>query len=196
MKLQDASKAPDVWISQLKDLWARLKDMSTPILDDNFYVHILNNLPAEYEVQVSKLEDRFGSTMNPLTMQNLQNELNLKYAQLKTISVEWTKTNQALATFCRYKGKCTNCGKMGHKASECHSQTKKNDGSPNNNKHNTNKPKRDTSNIKCFECRKMGHFQSRCPKNEENKPKKKPSKKGADAILMAISGSTKTDNSL
>jgi len=42
----------------------------------------------------------------------------------------------------------------------------------------------------------MGHFQSRCPKNEDNKPKKKSNEKGADAIKMALSGSTKSNNSL
>jgi len=80
MKLRDASEDPDVWMSQLEDLRGRLKDMNAPISDNNFYVHILNNLPPEYEVQVSKLEERFGSTTNPLTIQDLRNELNLKYA--------------------------------------------------------------------------------------------------------------------
>jgi len=121
MKLRDASKDPDVWISQLEDLRTRLKDMNAAISDDDFYVHILNNLLPEYEVQVSKLEERFGSTTNPLTVQDLRNELNLKYARLKRISAERTATDQALAAFRRYKGKCNNCGKMGHKASECHS---------------------------------------------------------------------------
>ncbi len=35
-----------------------------------------------------------------------------------------------------------------------------------------------------------------CPKNKENKPKKKSNDKGADAILMVLSGPTKTNNSL
>jgi len=202
MKLRDASEDPDVWISQLEDLRGRLKDMNAPISDDDFFVHILNNLPPEYEVQVSKLEERFGSTTNPLTVQDLRTELNLKYARLKRMSAEKTETDQALAAFRRFKGKCTNCGKMGHKASECCSRTKKTNGTPNDNKpsenskHNENKPKRDTSNIKCFGCGKMGHFQNRCPENEENQPKKKSSQKGADTVLMAISSWMKSDNSL
>jgi len=80
MKLRDASKDPNVWILQLKDLHARLKDMNAAILDNDFHVHILNNLLPKYEVQVSKLEDRFGSTSNPRTVQDLRKELNLKYA--------------------------------------------------------------------------------------------------------------------
>ena len=127
MKLQDASEDPNVWISQLEDLWARLKDMNAAILDNDFYVHILNNLPPKYEVQVLKLEERFGSTTNPLTIQDLRNELNLKYAQLKHMSVECTETDQVLAAFRQYKGKCSNCSKMEHKASECRSRMNKNE---------------------------------------------------------------------
>jgi len=110
------------------------------------------------------------------------------------MSAEQTKTNQALATFHQYKGNCTNCGKMGHKASECCSKMNKNkktEKTP-----NENKLKQDTSNIKCFLCGKMGHFQSKCPNNEENRPKKKSNEKGVDAILMALSGLIKSDNSL
>ncbi len=71
MKLRDASQYPDIWILQLEDLWARLADMNVAILDDDFYIHVLNNLLPKYKVQVSKLEDRFGSTSNPLTVQDL-----------------------------------------------------------------------------------------------------------------------------
>jgi len=73
---------------------------------------------------------------------------------------------------------------------------KKTDANANENKNNEHKPKQDTSDIKCFKCGKMGHFQSKCPENKENKPKKKLSDKGADAILMALSGPTRTNNSL
>jgi len=52
------------------------------------------------------------------------------------------------------------------------------------------------TDIKCFKCGKMGHFQSKCPKNKKNKPKKKQSEKGVDAVLMTMSGSTKVKNTI
>jgi len=80
MKLQDVSEDPNVWISQLESIHARLKDMKAGISNEDFIVHVLNSLPKEYEVQVSKLEERFGSTANPLTIQDMHNKLNLKFS--------------------------------------------------------------------------------------------------------------------
>jgi len=168
MKLRDASQDPDVWISQLEDLRARLADMNAAISDDDFYIHILNNLPPEYEVQVSKLEERFGSTSNPLTVQDLRNELNLKFARLKRLTAEKTETDQALAAFSRYKGKCANCGKFGHKSTECWSKTTttKEEGGETKKSKNGKKPI-DKRYITCFGCGEKGHYKSECPELEE-----------------------------
>ncbi len=78
-KLQDASKDLDVWILNLESIHTRLKDLSADIFDKDFIIHILNRLPAKYKVQVSKLEEQFGSTTNPLSIQDMQNKLNLKF---------------------------------------------------------------------------------------------------------------------
>jgi len=50
------------------------------ISDEDFMIHVLNGLPLEYKVQVSKLEECFGSTSNPLMIQDMRNKLNLKFA--------------------------------------------------------------------------------------------------------------------
>ncbi len=50
-------------------------------------------------------------------------ELSLKYARLKRQAAEKSETDQALAAFRKFKGKCTNCGKFGHKSNECRSKT-------------------------------------------------------------------------
>ncbi len=56
-KLWDASQDPNIWISDLESLQARLKEVKSDISDEDFMIHVLNGLPAEYEVQVSKLEE-------------------------------------------------------------------------------------------------------------------------------------------
>jgi len=92
-KLWDASEDPDVWISNLESICTRLADMKAGITDEDFMVHVLNGLPREYEVQVSKLEERFGSTSNPLTIKDMRSELNLKFARLKHQSKEQSETD-------------------------------------------------------------------------------------------------------
>jgi len=41
-ELQDASEDPDVWISDLESIHARLKDLNADILDKDFIIHVLN----------------------------------------------------------------------------------------------------------------------------------------------------------
>jgi len=77
--LQDATEDPDVWITNLESICMRLKDLNADILDEDFIIHILNGLPAKYKVQVSKFKEWF-STTNPLSIQDMQNEPNLKFA--------------------------------------------------------------------------------------------------------------------
>jgi len=64
-KLQDVSEDPNIWISKLESICERLLDMKAPIFSKDFIVHMLDNLPVDYEVQISKLEECFLSTTNP-----------------------------------------------------------------------------------------------------------------------------------
>jgi len=43
--------------------------------DEDVIVHILNNLMDDYEVQLSKLEEKLGSMMNTLTIEDVWAEL-------------------------------------------------------------------------------------------------------------------------
>jgi len=173
----------------LESICARLKDLSVDILDKDLMVHILNGLPPEYKVQVSKLEERFGSTTNLLTIQDMQNKLNLKYAQLKRMNADKIETDQALAAFRRYKGKCSNCSKFRHKMADCRSKTvsqkKEEHGESKKNK-KEKKMEHDTSNILCFNCGEMGHFQLKCPKAKSKKGTRKQTDKEADTVLATI----------
>jgi len=117
--LKPADADPNEWITELEGIQMHLKDMNLDISNEDFCIHVLNNLPTEYEVQVSKFEDCLGSMTNALMIEDLQNELNLKYARMKKHTQDGGANNKALASFRCYKKKCTNCGKSGHKASKC-----------------------------------------------------------------------------
>jgi len=90
--------------------------------DDDLLVHVLNGLPKEYEVQQSKMEDRLGSTSNPLTIEDLRNELNLKFMRMQKSEKDENgdEADKALSTMGKKsKTKCRHCGKFGHKSTSC-----------------------------------------------------------------------------
>jgi hypothetical protein len=64
-------KDPDEWITYLEELRDRLKEMRSTIKEDQFLVHILNNLSKEYELPVLLMEKQIGSTVNPLSVEDL-----------------------------------------------------------------------------------------------------------------------------
>jgi len=113
-------------------------------------------------VQVSKLEDRLGSTTNVLTIENVCNELNLKYAHLRKTVEDKTESKKALLTMNCFKGKCTHCSKLRHKGSMCWYAN----GKDRKGKHG--KKPMYKKHVTCFNCGKKGHYQSECPYDDHN----------------------------
>jgi hypothetical protein len=77
-------KNPDEWITYLlEELRDRLAEMGSTIKEDQFLVHILNNLSKEYELQVLLMEKCIGSTVDPLkSVVDLLADLNLQFERL------------------------------------------------------------------------------------------------------------------
>jgi hypothetical protein len=110
---------PDLFITYLEDLRGQLENMSFNIDENQFMIHILNNLTKDYEVQVTLLERDIGSTSNPLTIEEIRNELSLRYERLKKSSASTTDSDKALFAGGKFKGNCHYCGKQGHKREDC-----------------------------------------------------------------------------
>ena len=45
-------------MTELDDLCIRLEDMGSGIFDNQFMIHILNNLTSDYELQLALMEKR------------------------------------------------------------------------------------------------------------------------------------------
>src|SRR5210317_771157 len=126
LKLKDSNHNPDEWITELEELQADLARMGSDITDEDFYIHILNNIPKEYDMEVKLLEETLANVLTPLTLQQIRDELNLKYMRLKKREhLEGSNNNEgkgkedtALFTN-QFKGRCNYCGCMGHKAVQC-----------------------------------------------------------------------------
>ena len=82
-----------------------------------FLIHILNNVPTEYDMEVKLLEERLGATTNPLSLQDIHDALNLKYMRIKKRNANEERHNDdtkekedmALAAG-QFKGCCNYCG--------------------------------------------------------------------------------------
>jgi gag-polypeptide of LTR copia-type/Zinc knuckle len=143
---------PDAWITTLEELRMKLEDMGSIMTDDQFLIHVLNNLTTDYELQMVLLEKRIGDKSNPLEVDELREELNLRYERLCNQNNE-SKSNEEHALFTsQFKGKCRSCGKMGHKAFQCKSKKDSNDRSNDG----VSQP------LFCAYCKQTGHLKTNC----------------------------------
>jgi hypothetical protein len=148
---------PEVWITQLEDISVRLEEMGLEISEKQFMIHVLNNLPPDYDLQVALLERRIGDEKDPLTVSEIRSELSLRFERLNTHSnIENGEATDEMAFFSgQFKGKCRNCGKIGHKSFQCKNRGNQNGGSNGGNA---------SGSIYCTYCRKPGHVKQNCLK--------------------------------
>ncbi len=104
--------------------------------------------------------------------------------------------DKALASFGRYKKKCTNCGKFRHKASKCRASGQENkmtEEAPATTNNNKMKKVVDRNNVTCFNCQKKGHFANECrsPKKQTQSSNVANSSMN-DTVLMTFPSTTMT----
>jgi hypothetical protein len=76
--LEDSSKHPEEWIAELDRIRQLLIGVNSPISDEDLIVHILNNLPKEYETVVEAMERE----IDVLLLSELREELRNKYERI------------------------------------------------------------------------------------------------------------------
>ena len=165
--LKNANSDPDAWLTELEDLRVRLIAAGSKMDDDELLEHVLNSLPREYEIVVSKLEDRLGSATDPLTIEEVRSALNLKYQRLtkgkSSANNSGSDDGHETALFAGgFKGKCNNCGEWGHKGYQCPKKS-------GNNENGGNK-----FSGKCHYCKKIGLRAYECRKKKAEKGNKGP----------------------
>ncbi len=74
-KLKNSDQDPKMWITYLEGLRMKLKDLGSMMTNEDLIVHILNNLTKDYEVQLSKLEEKLGSMTTVLMIDTVRSEL-------------------------------------------------------------------------------------------------------------------------
>ena len=156
---------PDIYISELEDLVTQYRDAGGRWDEEETLEHICGNLPKCYDATIAPLEKRIGDSNNPLDLEELRQDLSLKYLKLNPKSVdEDVEEGEEIGLFAGgFKGKCFKCGKQGHRARDCRSN---NQGNGSNNQGNGgNRVETRT----CYHCKEKGHIALNCPKLKAKK---------------------------
>ena len=101
--------------------------MENEISDEDMMIHIMNNLPQEYDTVVEAMERKLDNLVDPLTLRNLKNELLLKYNRIKknkgmneeSENKEADEDTALVGYTKNFKGRCYNCGEFGHTKEDC-----------------------------------------------------------------------------
>ena len=169
-RLKSLKKDPEIWINDLEVMRERLDDLGYDIKEEALMIHILNHLPAEYDVAVHHLLKRMDNLSDPLEMSEIKGDLRLIFMTLKSRSKskkyddsdedsdDSDDEESAFVAGGKFKGRCYKCGRFGHKSVNC----------PNS--HGTQNSKNGQKfNGKCFYCGKWGHRKSECRKLLEDR---------------------------
>ncbi len=146
---------PDIYISVLEDLITQYRDAGGRWDEEETLEHICGNLPKCYDATVAPLEKRIGDPKEPLDLEELRQDLSLKYLKLNPKSVdEDAEEGEEIGLFAGgFKGKCHKCGKQGHRARDCRSR---------NNAQGNGGNRVETRT--CYYCKEKGHIAPNCPK--------------------------------
>ena len=84
---------------------------------EDFMIHVLNNLPKEYDIILDGLENHLMAIGDDaLTIDSICKKLNHRYEKFKSKKEEKTEKEKALGAYNKqYKQQCQKCGKYGHK---------------------------------------------------------------------------------
>jgi hypothetical protein len=61
----------------------RLEEMGSSISDNQVILHILNNMTDDYDLQFAMMEKRVTNKSNPLTINEIQDDLNLRFEKIE-----------------------------------------------------------------------------------------------------------------
>jgi len=137
-----SKRNPDDWFDELEHLRQRLTQVNSPVDDEDLMIHILNHLPDEYSELTTALHAiDFG------TLFDLQQKIRAFYKR-KLDNKGGNEKGLAMAGYHKkFKGRCRNCGKIGHKAADC-----KQKGESDESK----------KTLECKHCGKKGHSEKTC----------------------------------
>jgi hypothetical protein len=71
----------------------KLEELGSSISENQFILHILNNLTKYYDLQLAMIEKRVMGKSNPLTIDEIRDDLNLRFERLNEKNEESENDN-------------------------------------------------------------------------------------------------------
>jgi hypothetical protein len=183
---------PDVFITYLEDIRSRMEDMKSQMTDDQFILHVVNNLTDDYMNQVKSLERRIGAPTNPTDIEDVREELNLKFERLKSRnksnSDDEEEEHAMFADGNKSRSKCNHCGKFGHKSADCFSKGKSEKAEGQSGGGGNGQPTAVKAKFTgdCFNCKLAGHRAADCRKKKRDLAAGQP-----DQGIVTVGGTPK-----
>ena len=176
-QLEDVRMNITVLLTPLAIQVNKLKKLNH-VLDEEYQItHILASVPREYSSVVEQviIDRRTDSTL--ITMHEIKKRLKECYLQLKRehglsedeMALNMKSSSNQSSNIKKgnkggfFKGRCSHCGKYGHKKAACWDLKNKQEKS----QESERKVQKDKSNVRCFKCKRLGHYANEC-KNENN----------------------------
>jgi gag-polypeptide of LTR copia-type len=73
---------PEIRLTELEDYQVKLEELGSSITDIQFIIHILNNMTSDYDLQLALMETHINDKLNPLTVDEIKDDLNLRFERL------------------------------------------------------------------------------------------------------------------
>ena len=162
-QLESVDTHPDEWMTELESLRNEIDkiSISTKMSDEDFMIHVLNNLTEDYDVVLDGMESRLmlkENDPNKLTIEDVRDKLSGRYDRIceriaKHGDGPITDETGMAAYMKQYKGICGKCGEYGHHSKNC----------PQNERNGFKFP---VGNYKpgatCYYCGEKGHYMREC----------------------------------
>ena len=166
-RLEDASKDSDQWIQELEIMKRKLEILGKKLSEMDVIIHVLHNLPSEYETTIEILETELER--DEATLERVKEKLRARFEKIQKANPPKDRALFANDQFKRYKGNCSFCGIYGHKGSECRKRSKgKRFENNRNGNQNFNRNGQDPNKSfvgMCYLCKQKGHKVEDCPNN-------------------------------